>query len=115
MTTIDDLDDAWADHLDREHDRYEDDYAEFCDEAGVDPLTSRAHLLYGWRNAEHGTANPVPVLALGLVAALFAIVAGGPARTVGAVVVVGAALALLIAPLVAWASGWWTPRQGVRR
>ena len=64
---------------------------------------------------EAGTINVLPAGVLVVVAALFAVVAGGPVRAVGGVVVVAAAVGLVSAGCIASWSGWWSPRRGVRR
>lgn len=80
MTTIDDLDDHWADHLDREADRAEDDYREFCDAHNLDPLTSRAHRAWSWRNTTTDELGAGRLGALAAVAAFCAVMLGVIAR-----------------------------------
>lgn len=119
-TTFDDLDDAHQAHLDTsrgafdDHRWAEEDYTEFCDTHGLDPLTDRAHRAWDWRTHDedgHGRLAPLAAVAGFCAWWMLAVVARNPYVITATVATVGLAV---IAASIWLASGYGTTR-GVRR
>ncbi|MCB9376769.1 MAG: hypothetical protein H6515_13005 [Microthrixaceae bacterium] len=95
-------------------DEHEDRYREMCDEAGVDPLSSAARVLWSWRglDAADGRVTLAPLL---LLTGWLAVIACGTwPEAVRRLVWLPATVGVVVFA-IAWGSGWWSPRRGVRR